>query len=128
MQAHGSMQTSVSSDKDKNENMANTKSSTTGNKNPTANWLQDRGARAQKRTKLCGAAAKLRAVPSWELDNTAAKDGVYFDKEHQTYEIRQYGKDALPLSGKPFYNRGKKCVELYDDLSKPPLVVSAGAH
>jgi hypothetical protein len=55
------------------------------------------------------------------------RDGIYFNKQHQTYEIRQYGKENLPVSGKPFYNQRTGRVELYDDISKAPVSFPPGA-
>jgi hypothetical protein len=66
-------------------------------------------------------AANKKHLAPWELDNPSSRDGVYYDKIHATFEIRQFGKANLPLSGKEFYNPVNGMVEVYDDILKPPV-------
>ena len=85
------------------------------------NWLQSCTDRSKKRAKTTLMSFKKKAAHSWENEDPAAKDGICFDKLHQTYEIRQYGKDPIPLSGQNFYNQRTGMVEVYDDISKAPV-------
>ena len=86
-----------------------------------SNWLESCAERSKKKAKNMNHFFKAKDPPWWEIENPAAKDGIYYDKIHQTYEIRQYGKDPLPLSGQDFYNQKTGMVEVYQDLSKPPV-------
>ena len=86
-----------------------------------SNWLQSCTQQSKKKAKTTTLFSKAKTTPWWEIENPAAKDGIYFDKIHQTYEIRQYGKEPLPLSGQDFYNQKTGKVEIYEDLSKPPV-------
>jgi hypothetical protein len=85
------------------------------------NWLQSCSERSKKKAKTTTLYSKGKVQPWWETENPAAKDGIYYDKIHQTYEIRQYGKEPMPLSGREFYNQRTGMVEIYEDLSKPPV-------
>lgn len=86
------------------------------------NWLVVGTQRAKKKAKTT-----CKEIPWWELENPAAKDGVYFDKVHRTWEVRQHGKPALPVSGKLFNNVSTGMIEMYEDLSKPPIVSFKGS-
>jgi hypothetical protein len=89
--------------------------------NKKENWLVIGGQRAKKRAKTTS-----KEIPWYEVENPAANDGIYFDKVHATWEVRQYGKPAQPVSGKLFNNVLTGMKEIYDDLSKPPVVSFKG--
>lgn len=84
------------------------------------NWLKTGG--DKKRAKISASETyKQNKKPWWEVENPASRDGIYFDKKHQTYEVRQFGKPSKPVSGRPFYNHLNGMNETYDDVTQPPV-------